>query len=353
MEGPDHRFHFFDTSLPIYTGRNKFLLMVEHIRQQLWKQIMLPYKAWTKHCDIVYCNDYFVPYFHFGYKTVQVFHDAFFYEYPQYCNPIWLQLFKRIAVPAARRSAFIITPTEYAKKRVHHFTKIPLEKIIAIHQGAKTLQSITESNPALQSNPSDQSNALPTWLPTHQNIPYLLHVGVFEKRKNIPTLLKAFKLLKEEGYPHQLVLVGKGNGKINSDDTQNILNTITTLGLEKEVVMPGYIADEDLSAVYENASLYLFPSINEGFGIPILEAFQHDLPVLVANNTCLPEVGADAVVTFNPYEASDLVKTISLVLNDHQLQEDLKKKGRARLQAFNWEKTATQLLAVFEQAIRK
>jgi glycosyltransferase involved in cell wall biosynthesis len=105
--------------------------------------------------------------------------------------------------------------------------------------------------------------------------------------------------------------------------------------------------------VYENASLYLFPSINEGFGIPILEAFQHDLPVLVANNTCLPEVGADAVVAFNPYEASDLVKKISLVLNDHQLQEDLKKKGRARLQAFNWEKTATQLLAVFEQAIRK
>lgn len=318
--------------------------MVEHIRQQLWKQIMLPYKAWRKHCDIVYCNDYFAPYFHIGYKTVQVFHDAFFYEYPQYCNPIWLQLFKGIAVPAARRSAFIITPTEYAKKRVHHFTKIPLEKIVAIHQGPKTLYASTDLN---------LSNPLPHWLPTIKNIPYLLHVGVFEKRKNIPTLLHAFKLLKEAGYPHQLVLVGKGNGKMNSDDTQNIINTIATLGLAKEVVMPGYIADEDLGTVYQNSSLYVFPSINEGFGIPILEAFQHGVPVLVANNTCLPEVGGDAVISFNPFEATDIFKKISLVLNDSHLQENMKSKGADRLQAFKWEKTATQLLAVFEQAILK
>ncbi len=340
MEGPTYQFHFFDTSLPIYTGRNKFMLMLEHIRQQLWKQIMLPYKAWSKQCDIVYCNDYFAPYFHFGYKTVQVFHDAFFYEYPQYCNPIWLQLFKRIAVPAARRSAYIITPTEYAKQRVHHFTKIPLDKIVAIHQGPKTIQPATTPN-------------LPEWLPTHQNIPYLLHVGVFEKRKNIPTLLQAFKQLKEAGYPHQLVLVGKGNGKMNSDDTQNILATIESLELTDQVVMPGYIPDEQLGQVYQHASLYVFPSINEGFGIPILEAFQHDVPILVANNTCLPEVGGDAVIQFNPYEATDLFKKISLVLNDPALQATMKEKGRARLQAFNWEKTATQLLAVFEQAIRK
>ncbi|WP_295234357.1 glycosyltransferase family 1 protein [Sediminibacterium sp.] len=340
MEGPTYRFHFFDTSLPIYTGRNKFMLMLEHIRQQLWKQIMLPYKAWSKQCDIVYCNDYFAPYFHFGYKTVQVFHDAFFYEYPQYCNPIWLQLFKRIAVPAARRSAYIITPTEYAKQRVHHFTKIPLDKIVAIHQGPKTIQSATTPN-------------LPEWLPTHQNTPYLLHVGVFEKRKNIPTLLQAFKQLKEAGYPHRLVLVGKGNGKMNSDDTQHILATIESLDLADQVVMPGYIPDEQLGQVYQHASLYVFPSINEGFGIPILEAFQYDVPILVANNTCLPEVGGDAVIQFNPYEATDLFKKISLVLNDPALQATMKEKGRARLHAFNWEKTATQLLAVFEQAIRK
>lgn len=316
---------------------------------------MLPYKAWRKRCDIVYCNDYFAPYFHWGFTTVQVFHDAFFYEYPQYCNPIWLQLFKNIAVPAARKSAFIITPTEYAKQRVHHFTRIPLERIISIHQGPKTIGSprTTLTDSGLENTLPDSQNPLPEWLPTHQNTPYILHVGVMEKRKNLPTLIKAFKLMKDAGYPHKLVLVGKGNGKINSDDTENIKRTINELELAKEVILPGYVADEVLKPIYANASLYVFPSINEGFGIPILEAFQQGVPVLVANNTCLPEVGGDAVLSFNPYEAADIFNKISLVLNDTALQKEMIEKGKTRLKSFNWEKTATQLLAVFEQAIRK
>lgn len=340
LEDSGHEFHFFDTNLPVYAGRNKFMLMIEHIRQQLWKQIMLPWKAWRKKCDIVYCNDYFAPYIHLGYKTVQVFHDAFFYEYPQYCNKIWLQLFKRISVPAARRSSFIITPTHYAKQRVHHFTRIPEEKIIAIHQGPKTLQV------------ASSETEIPTWLPTLKGIPYLLHVGVLEKRKNIPTLLHAFKQLKDAGYPHQLVLAGKGNGKIHSDDTQQIKDTIQQLQLEKEVIMPGYLPDEVLGTLYQQASLYVFPSINEGFGIPILEAFQFGVPVIVANNTCLPEVGADAVITFDPFQPDDIFQKIMTVLQDPSLQQTMIQKGKQRLLDFNWKKTATTLLQVFEKAVQ-
>lgn len=315
------------------------MLIFEHIRQQVWKQVILPWKAWKKHCDIVYCNDYFAPFFHLNYKTVQVFHDALFYEYPQYCNAIWLKLFKGIAVPAARKSAFIITPTNYARERVHFFTKIPLERIVAIYQGPKTLE-ITNST-------------IPNWLPIQKSIPYLLHVGVFEKRKNIPTLLQAFKKLKEAGYPHQLVLVGKGNGKINSDDSIEIQKTIEQLALQDEIIMPGYLPDELLSVVYQNASLYVFPSINEGFGIPILEAFQFNLPVIVANNTCLLEVGADAVISFDPFKPEDIYQKMALVLNDKALQESMKQKARERLNHFSWHKTATELLAVFEKVVQK
>ncbi len=339
LENEQFQFVFFDTHLAVYTGRNKFMLIIEHIRQQLWKQVILPWKAWRNHCDIVYCNDYFAPFFHLNYKTVQVFHDALFYEYPQYCNAIWLKLFKGIAIPAARKSAFIITPTNYARERVHFFTKIPLEKIIAIHQGPKTLQTA--------------NTEIPSWLPTQKNIPYLLHVGVFEKRKNIPTLLQAFKKLKEAGYPHQLVLVGKGNGKINSDDSIEIHRTIEALFLEDEIIMPGYLPDELLSVVYENASLYVFPSINEGFGIPILEAFQFGVPVIVANNTCLPEVGADAVISFDPFEPEDMYQKMALVLSDKALQASMKQKGKERLNHFSWHKTATELLAVFEKAVQQ
>jgi len=314
------------------------MLMTEHIRQQLWKQIILPFKAWRKKCDIIYCNDYFAPYIHLNYTTVQLFHDAFFFEYPQYCNRIWLQLFKRIAIPAAKKSAFIITPTAYAKKRVEHFTGIPSEKIIAIHQGPKTIPSSTK--PLL----------IPDWLPTQHGHPYLLHVGVLEKRKNLTTLLKAFQLFRQGGNEsYKLVLVGKGNGKIHSDDTENILQQVRDLQLQDHVIMPGYLPDEMLSVVYQQATCYVFPSINEGFGIPILEAFQFGIPVMVANNTCLPEVGADAVLNFDPYNPHEIAKQINTLVHDTTLQQTLIEKGYQRLQDFSWEKTALQLIEVFEQ----
>ncbi|MBL0882576.1 MAG: glycosyltransferase family 4 protein [Chitinophagaceae bacterium] len=332
-----HTFHFFDTWIPVYTGRNKFMLMTEHIRQQLWKQVALPFKAWRKKCDIVYCNDYFAPYLHWNFTTVQLFHDAFFFEYPQYYNPIWLQLFKRIAIPAAKKSAFIITPTEYAKKTVQHFTGIPAEKIITIYHGPKTIPTTTTAN-------------IPDWLPTQQQHPYLLHVGVFEKRKNLSNLLKAFQLFQQNGNSHyKLVLVGKGNGKMHSDDTVNILQTIQDLQLQDQVIMPGYVPDDMLGVVYQHAACYVFPSYNEGFGIPILEAFQFGIPVLVANNTCLPEVGADAVLSFDPYNPQDIAQQINTLLHNPQLQQTLIQKGHQRLQDFSWEKTARKLIEVFEQ----
>lgn len=318
------------------------MLLTEHIRQQLWKQVMLPYKAWRNKCDIVYCNDYFAPYIHLNYTTVQLFHDAFFFEYPQYCNRIWLQLFKRIAIPAAKRSAFIITPTEYARQRVQYFTGIPHEKIIAIHQGPKTIPV------------TDSTTPLPEWLPVQQGVPYILHVGVLEKRKNLTSLLKAFHLFQQAGNTSfKLVLAGKGNGKIHSDDTANMMQTIKELQLEQEVIMPGYLPDELLNTVYRHATCYVFPSVNEGFGIPVLEAFQFGIPVMVADNTSLPEVGADAVITFDPYNIEEMAEKMHLLVHDTALQKKLAEKGYQRLKDFSWEKTAATLLSVFESAIKK
>ncbi len=314
--------------------------MIEHIRQQIWKQLVLPYKAWRKKCDIVYCNDYFAPYIHLNYTTVQLFHDAFFFEYPEYCNRIWLQLFKRIAIPAAKRSAYIITPTEYAKQRVHHFTGIPAHKIIPIHQGPKTI-------PVQAQHPIP----VPEWLPTQKGTPYILHVGVMEKRKNLPNLLKAFQLFQQAGNAeYKLVLAGKGNGKMHSDDTENIRQTIQDLHLQDSVIMPGYLPDELLGVVYQHATCYIFPSINEGFGIPILEAFQFGIPVLVANNTSLPEVGGDAVLTFDPYKVEEMAQQLQQLVHSKELQQELVAKGYERLQHFSWQKTAHTLLQVFEQA---
>ncbi len=316
--------------------------MIEHVRQQLWKQINLPVKAWRKKCDIVYCNDYFVPFLHLNFKTALLFHDALFFEHPEYSNKIWLQLFKHIALPAAKRATFIITPTHFAKQRVQHFTGIAPEKIYPVYHGPKTMVSTVEKE------------SIPDWLPSQKGFKYILHVGVMEKRKNLPRLILAYKLLKDAGYTqYKLVLAGKGNGKIHSDDTLEINSAIIDNQLEGDVILTGYLPDNLLPIVYQNASLYVFPSINEGFGIPILEAFEAELPVLVANNTCLPEVGGNAVLTFDPYNIVDIADKMKLVLESDDMRVSLVHKGKERLQSFSWEKSAANMIQIFEQSTVK
>jgi glycosyltransferase involved in cell wall biosynthesis len=111
------------------------------------------------------------------------------------------------------------------------------------------------------------------------------------------------------------------------------------------------LPDAALTNLYTNALMYVFPSINEGFGIPILEAFSHNLPVLVANNTCLPEIGGDAVLQFDPYDRADISAKIKQVLNDDDLRKDFVDKGSKRLSLFSWHNTALQLVEVFKKAV--
>ena len=103
--------------------------------------------------------------------------------------------------------------------------------------------------------------------------------------------------------------------------------------------------------MYQHAALYVFPSLNEGFGIPVLEAFQAKIPLLVANNTCLLEVGADGVIGFDPYDENALAILMQEVLDDASVREALIQKGQERLKHFSWKKTANELLAVFEKTV--
>ena len=332
---PGFRFHFFDTSIPVYTGRNKFFKLIEQARFIFWKQIILPVKAAAYGCDILFCTDYFVPVINLNYKTVPVFHDAFFWEYPEHYNRYWLMTFNFLGVWAAKRAAVITTPTQYAKTTVLSYLQIPADKVIPIPEAPKTL--IRHSGNATQSL-------------TLKTGKYLLHIGVFEKRKNLIVLLEAFSMLRTAGYlDFSLVLAGQFSPKNDMDGSAEIINAINHYQLQDFVLMPGYIHDRDLAAYYLNAEFYVFPSVNEGFGLPVLEAFQHDLPVIVANNTSLPEVGGDAVLQFDPYDAADLLSKMKMIIDNAALRSEMIQKGRKRLEDFSWEKTANELLSLFKK----
>lgn len=338
---PGIEFIFFDSSYPVYTGKKKWRILIEHIRYQYWKQVVLPVKAWRRNCDIVFCGDYFAPYIHLGYRTVEIFYDAFFFENPEHCNQLWLKLFHNIALPAARRCDRIMTITDYSKKRLHELAGFPMEKLVTIYPAPKTFQ------------PVDVAPGVPNDLiPVGKK--YILHVGVMEKRKNLPALIKAFAMLTQKGYDDiDLVLVGQGNGKVYSDDSAQVLQAIEEYGLQNRVIRTGYLPDEAIAPIYRNAFLYVFPSLNEGFGIPILEAFRFGLPVIAANNTCLPEVGSDGILTCDPYNVTDICIKMESVINDETLRNDLIRKGKERLAFFSWEKAASDLINVFKEVAKK
>ncbi|MGY3213739.1 glycosyltransferase family 4 protein [Mucilaginibacter sp. HD30] len=338
MQSNTLRFEFLDTTLPIYTGNNKLLKWTEHLRYQAWKQVILPLKARSKRCDIVFCTDNFVPVVHLGYQTVPVFHDAFFFETPQDYGKLWLWLYKKTALPAAHRSPVIITPTEHAKKQLQKFTGIPAQKLEVVFEGARSLAETPEQ---------EDLNTL--GLPI-QPKEYILHVGSFFKRKNLPALIAAFAKLKERGYANiKLVLAGPLPASKTENNYREIVDVIAKYKLEKDVILTGYLSDSLLEALYKNALLYVFPSVNEGFGLPVLEAFGHAVPVIVANNTCLPEVGGDAVLSFDPFNTDDIFRTMKQVLDDETLRNTMVDKGRKRLKVFSWSKTAERLVEIFKR----
>lgn len=321
---------FLSTRLP----KTNLEKIIEHIRFFIWKQIQLPVLCWIKKIDVLFCTDYFLPILkHRKLKTAVVFHDAFFAEYPEHYNRIWLKLFRILALKAAHKADAIITPSAWVKQRVAYYYKFVQEKIHVVYEAPKTLPVATTNKTKEQAN-----------------LFTILHVGTLDKRKNLETLLRALAIFKTNvEVPVKLILVGSSANKKNVHQTDKIYALVKELNLGTNVEFAGYVPDQLLPNYYNSADLYVFPSINEGFGLPILEAMQYGVPVIVANNTCLPEIGGDAVLSFDPFNPAGLATLIASIAQSPELRNDLIQKGKARVSQFSWNKTANQLTQLFKK----
>ena len=334
---------YLDSSWPTYSGNNKIGKLYEQCAFLIWKQIILPIKAWKNGCKIVFCTDYFVPYLQLGFTTVPVFHDAFFWESPSHYNKYWLFILNIIGLGAARKSSKIVTVSTYAQKQIALYTGIKESNIAPIYIGPKS--SITQ-NP--NSTTGDQKNNWSYLLEKK----YILHVGTIEKRKNLTTLIKAFEqhiqTTHEEIY---LVIVGQKSNKPALQDQEVFATVQQSSLLQDRVVFTGFLPDLQTALLYKHAALYVFPSLNEGFGIPILEAFAHKIPVLIANTTCLPEVAGNGAIGFDPLNAKELGNLISKTLSNPAVIDSLKQNGSEQLRQYSWEKTLGQLELLFKNVL--
>ena len=333
-------FYFLDAKTNAYTGNHFLLKLKEQLSYFLWKQFVLPYQAKQLGCRVLFCSDFMVPYFSLGIKTIPVFHDAFFWEYPEHYNKYWLLFFRNLGLAAAKKSAFVVAPTQYASNQLAKYTGINPNKIQVIGEAPKTIATLISQN---------ETTAIVKQI---LNLDYILHVGTLEKRKNLVALIQAFKIVRENGFPNlKLVLVGKASNKITLDDSGAIKEAIMQQQLTNDVILTDYLGDAEVQQLYQKAKLYVFPSINEGFGIPVLEAFKYQVPVVISNNTCLPEVAGQGAKSFNPFSVQDMANAISTLLKDEALRQSYIEKGNAQLQNFSWDKTAASLMQLFKKAV--
>jgi len=320
-----------DNNRKVYKGTNIFFKIIEHIRFMWWKQIELPYLAKKQNCTHLFCSDFFVPYFKQGLKTIAVLHDAFFWESPDHYNKIWLQLFYKIGVPAAKKADLIIVPSMYAKNRILNFEKFEATKMIVVHEAAKSF-----SDSAQQNKFENQSIKQP----------YFLHIGVLEKRKNLPQLIEAFAKVVAKYPSYHLYLAGNTPVKKHLNDALEISAAINKNELSANVHLLGYISESEAAYLYKNAFSYVLPSKNEGFGLPLLEAFSCGLPVICSNCGSLPEIAAEAAYSVSVLEeggTENLATALCDFITKEALRNAYAQKGIERNKAFSWHQTASQI----------
>lgn len=299
---------------------------------KFWTQIRLSWEMLWHPPDVLFVPASTLPLIHP--KSVYTEHDVAWIYYPEIFTKSMLWFHKIFSWLARSGSTKIISISESTKKDLINYYKVPSEKIAVIPHG------YTVTNSANNVLSAEVAAKLPE--------KYILFLSTLQPRKNLELLIDAFRELKNEHpeLPHKLVVVGKAGWKF-----QEILRKIDE---NKDIVAYlGHIPDGDRWPVYRGADLFIHPSLYEGFGMWILEAFECDVPVAVSNNSSLPEVGGDAALYFDPTSKEEMKAIIMQVLNDSALREQMVARGKVQLANFSWEKCARETLAVLEEVGHK
>ena len=242
---------------------------------------------------------------------------------------------------SARRAAKILTLSEHTRRDVIETYGIEPSRITAIPLAAPGHFYPVEDNRELQRVRHNYGI----------DGKYILSVSSIQPRKNLTRLVQAYASLRDkltETELPKLVLVGKRGWLY--DDT---LRALEETRLADSVILTGYVPESDLPALYSGAICFVYPSYFEGFGLPPLEAMKCGAPVIVGNQTSLPEVVGDAGLTVDPFEVRSIAEAIEKLINDSVLRRELSVKGRSRAEMFDWRNTAQQTLEIYEQVGRR
>ena len=308
-----------------------------HWLGDMWQNLYLPFRLRTRQVDLFHGPAVFLPLTKLGFRTVVTIHDLVAFRFPETIPMkygLYMRLMIRLAVRSADRVIAASLQTRYdLVSRLH----VPPEKIAVIHEGLDArFERVTDP---VRLTEIRRRYGL--------REPYILFVGNLEPRKNLVRLIEAFSRLKtRDAFPHQLVLAGKRGWLFRP-----IFESVERLGLGQEVVFTGYVPPEDLPALYASADLFAFPSLYEGFGLPVLEAMACGTPVITARTGSLPEVAGEAAWYVDPWDVEALTEGLAQLLKDVETRTELAARGALQAKRFSWANTADATLRIYRQTL--
>ncbi|MFN8595228.1 MAG: glycosyltransferase family 1 protein [Anaerolineae bacterium] len=282
--------------------------------------------------DIFHATDHLLPPLRRA-RSVFTLYDLTFVKFPDVHLPLnrW---YSQLMVPYGLRAAnAVLAISECTKRDAETLYRLPTDRIRVVPLGVEARFKPIEP---LQANVVREQYHLPQR--------FILAVGTIEPRKNLITLLEAYQLISKHIPDLQLVIVGKRGWRAESFFTR-----LHELGLENRVIFPGFVPDVDLPAIYSLAAVLAFPSIYEGFGLPVLEAMACGTPVVCSNTSSLPEIAGEAAVQLPPDDGRSWIQALERVLTDVPLAADLRQRGLKQAMRFTWKITARQTHAIYQE----
>jgi glycosyltransferase involved in cell wall biosynthesis len=295
------------------------------LAQMIWEKFVFPNEIQKQKADIVWSPHptiSIIP----NIRHIMTFHDVIYWRLPEYI-PNWkVRIYVKLLGQAIEKATQIITVSQFSAQEIENVFGIDAKKIQVIYNSSSKIQH-QAIKPILEGQ-------------------YIFYEGGLDIRKNVPKLIQAFSLIADKYKDLNLYIAGK---YFESPIIPNLPALIEQYNLQARVKLLGYISDEDMISYIKYAQALVYPSLYEGFGIPILEGFSLGTPVITSNIGAMKEVGAEAVIATNPKSAKSIAKAIEIILNDDLLRQSIIHKGYERLQDFDWAKSALQLEVVLNQ----
>lgn len=268
-------------------------------------------------------------------RSICIVHDLSYVHYGQYTSPANREYMERYVPSSIVKATHIVTISENSKKEIMDFYKVPEEKISIVYPFIDT--DFFSRKPVLEVTKIREKYNLPN--------KYLLFVSSLEPRKNVAGIIRAYEALNPKLQEEYGLVLAGGKGWLN-DDILAYIETLINEGLN--IIRTGYVPDEDLPAMFTGASVFVFPSFYEGFGIPPLEAMACGVPVITSNASSLPEVVGDAAIQVDPNSKAELVAGITKILTNKPYASKLIAKGKKRITLFSPQASAKQLQTVLD-----